>query len=157
MSDFGRRLKPFVKTLARNLTPRTVQGMKRVGSRLIHEGGNLLTNLALRGRGFSGRRVGDREEEGEEEDEEEEIMEVDKNVGHSKGRTIPFQTAPKRDRLTLGRKKKKKEKIKKKKKKKAKKIKKKKKAKKKRIKKKTKKIKKKKTKKKKKNSIFDQL
>ena len=59
LSSFGKTIRPYVKSLANNLSPLASEGLKRVGSSLVREGGEILTQLAKRrgqgkGRGRGG-------------------------------------------------------------------------------------------------------
>ena len=58
MATFGKRLRPIVKTLLRNITPIAERKLKSLGSTLIRQGGSVLSSLAQKTIGQSKRRGG---------------------------------------------------------------------------------------------------
>ena len=71
LANFGCKLKPIIKTFARNLTPLAKEKIKTVGSRLIKKGGEILSKGAGRKKKRRGGMMNEAEVEEQEQEEED--------------------------------------------------------------------------------------
>ena len=76
LGNFGKKLKPILKTFAQNLTPLAKEKIKTIGSNLIKTGGQILSSRGAGEKRKRKRGRGPSKEDAEEEEEEEEAEET---------------------------------------------------------------------------------